>query len=382
MHQLLLLPGNLPGESDYPVIAIHASYHFAPQLLLGDAFGRQASMRNNKYGETIIFLLGAGFSIDAASESGYPSGVLPVSGLPARYPLVSDLLTICFNKDILPPDKSIEGLFQDSIDKGNSKPLDALYDYIMELDYYITPSLRSGGNNYNNIYIKFLRDFLKSPLITFNYDSIPEILLLGEQLWSPIDGYGLPVQTQQSTLRKGEPYEGKSLRPVLHLHGSVCIYPSTYYFEKQPEQDYPILKDYNEPKFLFDPDKLGHCFLPFERIPPGVTYTRPIERVIAPIPNKTEGLKGEFIEAVYRKAMEFLISAYQIIVIGYSFNPNDYASYAHLLGRMVEKPVLLIAPDAWSIIKRLAYEYPNIQWEAQSISLKEWVNKGYPGVRK
>jgi len=332
--------------------------------------------------QSLVFILGAGFSIDAVSESGYSAGTLPASGLPARYPLVADLLNICFKTDILPPGKSIEELFQDSIDKRNMEPLDALYSYIMELDYYITPSLRQGGRNYNNIYTTFLHDFPESPLITFNYDSIPEILLLAEQLWSPDDGYGLPVQTQKTPVRNGLPYNWTSLRPVLHLHGSLCVYSKTFYFEKQPGQDYPIMQNHNEPIFLFDPDRLGHCFLPFERVPPGVPYTYPIERVIAPIPDKTEGLKEEFIKAVYKKAMEFLVSANQIIVIGYSFNPDDHTSYTQLLDKIVNKPVFLIAPDARFIIDRLANHYPNIQWKANNMSFKEWVKHGYQGIRK
>lgn len=332
--------------------------------------------------QSLVFILGAGFSIDAVTESGYLAATLPASGLPARYPLVSDLLEICFKTDILPPGKSIEELFQNSIDKRNTEPLDTLYSYIMELDYYITPRLRKDGHNYNNIYTTFLHDFPESPLITFNYDSIPEILLLAEQLWSPEDGYGLPVQTQKMPVRNGLPYNWPSLRPLLHLHGSLCVYPKTFCFEKQPEQDYPIIQNFKEPIFLFDPDTLGHCFLPFERVSPGVNYAYPIERVIAPIPDKTEGLKDVFIRAVYKKAMEFLVGANQIIVIGYSFNPNDHTSYTQLLDKIVNRPVLLVAPDAWSIIDRLANHYPNIQWEAKNMSFKEWVNHSYQGIRK
>ncbi len=101
------------------------------------------------------------------------------------------------------------------------------------------------------------------------------------------------------------------------------------------------MQDYNEANFLFDPDKLELRFSPFERILPGVTYTVPPKRVIAPIPNKADELKGEFIRAVYGKAVEFLTKASQIIVIGYSFNPNDDLSYGQLLDGISNKPVLV-----------------------------------------
>jgi hypothetical protein len=328
----------------------------------------------------IVFILGAGFSVDAASEAGYPSALS--SGRPAQYPLIPDLLKACFNMDTLPLNKSIEDLFQDCIDKRETQSLDNLYNIIMETDYYITPLLKRTGSHYNNVYIKFMQDFPKSPLITFNYDSLPEILLLAEQLWSPIDGYGVPVHTWQPPLRHGQPYKGKSLRPILHLHGSLCVYPSTYYYTKQSGQDYPLMQDYNEPKFLFDPHSLGHCFEPFERIPPGVAYKRVVERAIAPIPDKAEGLKGEFIVAVYKKAVEILKTARQIVVIGYSFNKNDRSSYEELLTAAVGKPVLIVSPDADSLFLTLTNEHSHINWEPKGMYFKDWVKESYPGIRK
>ena len=334
-------------------------------------------MSSNRVAKPVIFLLGAGFNADAASEAGCQGTLLP-----DRYPLVSDLLKICFKRDALPFNKSIEELFQESIDRGETQPLETLYDIIMKADLYIAPRLKRGESHDNNIYTRFLRDFPKSPLITFNYDSLPEILLLAENSWSPKDGYGVPVQAHQRTIRKGPLPIEESLRPVLHLHGSLCIDTSTYYFAKQPEHNYPIMQDYNEPKFLFDPERLGNCFSPFERILPSLNYTEPFKRVIAPIPDKAEGLNGEFVTAVYNKAVELLNTASQIVAIGYSFNRNDRASYAQLLDRVADKPVLLVAPDAGTLIKRLAQEHSNIPWEAKSMTFKEWVNNGYPGVRK
>jgi hypothetical protein len=335
--------------------------------------------------EPIVFILRAGFNVDVFSEAGCQNG-LPVSGLPARYPVVRDLLNICFNMDELPLNKSIEDLFQKSIDAGEKRPLGTLYNYLMELDYYIiypiTPHIRLGGKHYNNAYIRFLRDFQKASLITFNYDSIPEILLCFERLWSPRDGYGVPVQARERRIRKGPPPIRNSPRTVLHLHGSLCVYIEDFSIEKQPGSWYPILQEC-EPKFLFDPDKLEQCFSPFLRILPSITsYTHPFNRIIAPIPNKAEGLKNEFIKAVYDKAIEILNNANQIVVIGYSFNPYDNESYNNLLVTMANKAVLLIAPDAIMLKERLAQEYPKIEWEAQSMRFKEWVDNDYPGVRK
>lgn len=332
-------------------------------------------MKNNSSDEHIIFILGAGFNFDAASEAGYRKP-LPVSEELACYPLAPDLLTICFDMEKLPNNiKSIEELFQDSINRGDLELLTKLYNYLMELDYCIayesiTPHLKPGAKHYNNVYVKFLRDFKESPLITFNYDSLPEIILFAEGSWFPKDGYGVPVQVKRRPFRKGTTPDERSLRHVLHLHGSLCVNTKNLW----PESD-------TESEFQFDAEKLGKCFFPFLRGDNGSFI--PVEyRVIAPIPNKSEGLKGAFIKEVYDRAVEFLISANQIVVIGYSFNPYDCDSYTRLLVAMAGKPVLLITPDADSLKKRLAYEYPNIHWEAEKQYFKDWVKSGYPRVRR
>lgn len=336
-------------------------------------------MKKSSAENSLVFLLGAGFSVDAASEAGDPMALS--SGRPAQYPLVSDLLDICFGMGALPPDKSIEDLFEDCIDEGNRQPLQVLYELLMETDYYITPCLKCGGSHENNAYLRFLRDFPRAPLLTFNYDSLPEILLLAEHWWRPEDGYGVPVQAKHRTLRDAKPLVDSSLRPVLHLHGSLCIYPATFYIERRPGPELDMLRFDRESEFLFDPDTLGHRFFPFERIPPSETYTYVADRVIAPVPNKAEGLKGEFIAAVYRQAIEFFRNAGQIVCIGYSFSHSDRASYAQLLAAVADRSILIVAPDAGSIVERLSHEHPLIQWEAKSMSFKDWVRDGYPGVK-
>jgi len=60
-----------------------------------------------------------------------------------------------------------------------------------------------------------------------------------------------------------------------------------------------MLRFNKEPDFIFDPDKLGHCFFPFERVPPSLGFKYVEERVIAPVPNKAKGLKGEFIAVAF-----------------------------------------------------------------------------------
>lgn len=337
-------------------------------------------MNNSLFTDPIVFLLGAGFNCDAASEAGKTEAdKLPSTGRSFRYPLVKELLKICFNLDELPQNKSVEDLFQENIDNGNRQPHRKLCELLMELDYYITPHLRRGGSHESNAYTRFLGKFRESPLLTFNYDSLPELLLLAERSWCPMDGYGIDVEANKKKIRNGEQPVEKSVRPILHLHGSLCVYPVTYGFEKRLGSDTWWMSDH-PPKFIFDPDALGNQFSPFERIQPSVGYSQIHERVIAPIPDKASKLDGEFIKVVYDKAVDLLNTTSQIICIGYSFNLHDQHSYAKLLCAASGKAVLIVAPDSESLAARLANEFPKIKWSFQNMSFATWVSKDYPGV--
>ena len=52
------------------------------------------------------------------------------------------------------------------------------------------------------------------------------------------------------------------------------------------------------------------------------------ERVIAPVPDKSEGLKEPFIRQSYASPIELIRQIGTVTAIGYSFNQNDHASYA------------------------------------------------------
>ena len=125
-------------------------------------------MNHSPHSKLIVFLLGAGFNVDAANEAGNPKAVQ----YPAKYPVVSDLLKLCFNLNSLPPNKSIEDLFQECIKGRKEEPITKFYDILMEADYFITPWLFMDERYRDNVYMRFLNDFPMSPLITFNYDSL------------------------------------------------------------------------------------------------------------------------------------------------------------------------------------------------------------------
>ena len=330
--------------------------------------------------KSAVFLLGAGFNCDATTEVGKTIDTpLASSGLPTRYPLVGDLLKPCFGLDNLPLDKSVEELFQENIEAGNDKPQQVLYDWLLKLDYYIAPHLRRGGSHEDNIYTKFLSRFPDSHILTFNYDSLPELLLLAERSWCPADGYGVKLEFNQAKIRKGNPPVDKSQRLVLHLHGSLCVYAVTHDFQKRPGSNIPWMREHPA-RFLFDPGIIGHLFWPFKQISASIGYQLEAERVIAPIPDKAQGLEGEFIDAVYRKAEDVIKEAYQLVCIGYSFNQHDRQSYEQLLRAASGKSILVVSPDSSTVTKRLTSEYPKISWKYQDLTFKEWIDSNCPGI--
>lgn len=323
----------------------------------------------------IVFLLGAGFSADAASAAGNPC----VRDHRVMYPLVSDLIKPCFGLDSIPPGQAIEQLFQESIDNGNPQPVEQLYELITEADYYIARRLRPDGSHPDNAYAQFLKDFPTAPLLTFNYDSLPEIVLLGMRQWRPEDGYGVLVQTNLSHADPSSIAE-RSQRCVLHLHGSLCVYPETSSIEERPGRVLEMLQLRNQPVFLFDPDSLESCFSPFKHIPPRHSYRPVAERAIAPVPDKAKDLTGEFIGAAYNRAQVLLRRADRLVVIGYSFNPHDLGSYKPLLAERAGLNVVLVGPDAEHLTPRMRDAYPRVRWSYVSCPFRDWVRQGYPGA--
>ena len=86
------------------------------------------------------------------------------------------------------------------------------------------------------------------------------------------------------------------------------------------------------------------------------------------------------IKAVYRKAVTLVSQSTEIVVIGYSFNPHDNASYGRILSAAAGRRVLLVGPDAHSLVERLASDHPYICWKSAPLSFQEWVRNDYPGV--
>ena len=189
------------------------------------------------------------------------------------------------------------------------------------------PLARSDGVN---CYHQFFRTFPDSNFLTFNYDSLPETFLFRLGRWYPRDGYGVPVRAH---LPPGsEEFDNKtSSALVLHLHGSLCIRTSEYTQRLKPGEAIVSQTKRNAPLYTFAPYSISANFGPF----PGGKGADDVEdRIIAPVPDKSHGLKHVFIRATYAKALGLLQSSGPVVAIGYSFNPHDKASYQPLLNAL------------------------------------------------
>jgi hypothetical protein len=321
---------------------------------------------------TPVFLLGAGFNADVSIE---------ISSIEEhRYPLTADLAKKCFGICSLPENKSIEDLFYEAVLQNNFTPIKTLCELLMEADYYLTPLLKYGGVKENNVYLTFLRDFKSASFLTFNYDSLVEILLLSLNCWLPNDGYGIPVHAELRFLKDVPKLPEKSISTVSHLHGSLCIYPSEYYIRQNRDSDTNLIELRDKPIFIFDPDSITDCYFPFARVPRTTGFRFIRERVIAPIPDKAEGLNDVFIHHVYDQAIKILAGAEAVVIIGYSFNLYDRDSYHRLLDTTRDLRIVLVIPEADILQERLRKEYPNLNWYSVPLTFREWVRKGYPGI--
>jgi hypothetical protein len=311
-----------------------------------------------------LFLLGAGFNYDAKKVAGTIAGESFYCGkyhIDCGYPLLSDLYKICFPGKENDLSRSIEELFDESIKKRNYEPVRHLYDKIMEADYYLITRLNQTPSN---CYTTFFNKFKESSFLTFNYDSLAELFLLKLGQWYPHDGYGVPVETplnwsiENDDKKKMEYLKKSSTSLVLHLHGTLCIYIKDFEIHNN------LIELKQNPAFNFDPNSIAALFYPYEKAPFDLSYSPRIEeRVIAPVPDKTEGLKNDFIQRIYLKGSELLKTSKILVVIGYNFAVHDKR--------------LIISPNATELEARLAREYPNIKWRSLSTSFRNWVDSDF-----
>jgi hypothetical protein len=324
-----------------------------------------------------LFLLGAGFNADAKSEAGTISANSFYGGHPidCNYPLIAETSRLCFGLTEIPPGKSIEELFAEASARHDLEPMERLSSKLMEADHYLAMQLSSNRNCYSD----FFGTFAGAHFLTFNYDSLPEILLHRMDRWYPEDGYGLPVEADREFAFINE-VSRKSTSFILHLHGSLCVITAESRLE--PIDNNPRMLNIKRcpPQYGFDPESISGCFLKYRRVVWATGQVLPPDRVIAPVPNKAEGLQQPFIQKTYEKARSFVRESGCVVAIGYSFNSHDRASYDPVLKALSgsqEKKLIVVSPTAGDVANRLRSEYPRLRIEPVEKTLKDWVANAF-----
>jgi len=194
-------------------------------------------------------------------------------------------------------------------------------------------------------------------VITFNYDSSLERVLLECGKWSPKNGYGFQVDLQKSESDTDPAPWGESQIIILHLHGAAGWHnkPFVDFFRSQPNS--PIYKkDYErmERAILEEPIALDSAFIrnlgvkavDSNRV--GWTSVE-LERQILIYPSylKNIGVGGPspIFPSLWQKAAEALRRADKIFIIGYSLPSADGASLSLLVTNCRRDTVEIVNND-------------------------------------
>src|ERR1039458_4488091 len=327
------------------------------------------------------FILGAGFNADAAGEAGPLFAESLYDGhyqVDCGYPLVGDTIRLSFVLEVIPDGKSVEQLFSDALARGDYDPIKKLAERVNYADFRIANALASGERE--NVYQQFFRTFADSNFVTFNYDSLPETFLIRLRRWYPHDGYGVRVAVAPMLPSEEAPPDTTSSTLVLHLHGSLCIRTDDTRIDRTPGHAMAMLSLRDEPLYIFDPHSISGNFAPWGRYPGSVDLK---DRIIAPILDKSQGLKQKFICDTYSRAEAMVRDSDIVVAVGYSFNLHDRASYQRLLhaqGESTGRRLLVVSPDAAIVANAIRPDFPNLSIQAQVATFKQWVDASFPGL--
>lgn len=327
-----------------------------------------------------LFLLGAGFNADAKAAAGPILGNSRNMGryeISCTYPLVGDTLALCFQGRSLSEGNSIESLFAEALERRDFVPLRILSEELCRADYYLARKLCADATQ--NAYRTFFERFRDCDFLTFNYDSLPETILFHLGAWNPEDGYGMPVQAPRAWHAEDYAVEPSKAR-VLHLHGSLCVKTSEFEF-KQPERGrMALLVPRERPLFTFDPGTISHNFPRYAREPGTIDVE---DRVIAPIPNKAEGLNAAFVQETYRQARSLVRHADILVAVGYRFGPHDHTSFDPVLETLSNgesRSLVIVSPDARTITERIQAAFPMLVVRPIPTTFTQWVDSGCAGL--
>lgn len=240
---------------------------------------------------------------------------------------------------------------------------------------------RRSAEDPNSPLRQFLADYPAETYLTFNYDCLVEQALMRIGRWVPMDGFGVraEVTTYPSDASRLSELSASS---VLHLHGSLYLYPREFDVSPPDSSGTRWLELKPLAEYVFDPDANAAVFMPFARGLQDLRYSRPEERIIAPIPDKAIGLSKAYVQQVYESAVIRLRDVRHLVAIGYRFGPTDHGSFDPLLRAYASTrgaKLSVVAPDADRIVGELASQYA-LRMHPIGSTFDQWVAGGYPGL--
>lgn len=176
-------------------------------------------------------------------------------------------------------------------------------------------------------------------VITFNYDSTLERVLHEQGKWFPSDGYDFPIVFQKSRNDVARVPFPRSPIKILHLHGAIGWY------KKPPVSDLslPIETEIGlDPMFL---DNLG-----VSAVDASLPVRPADERHVFIHPSflknyEYDGGQNTAFIHVWKRAAEYLRTASQIFIAGYSLPEADSAALTLLITTCSGKDVRIINTD-------------------------------------
>jgi hypothetical protein len=316
-----------------------------------------------------VLLVGAGFSAGA-------NEFLPRAGSDqARtYPFAADLARRCFTPEY-DLSRGIEVAFTEARRRRDLQPFRRLVEELQAADYYLGRIVRETPGT---IYHQLFDRFPNTHVLSFNYDGLIELLLVAQTQWNAADGFGVAAE---STLPPYAPsWATKPSRiQVLHLHGSLYLYPREFVGRSRPGNPILWLEEPSEVEFVFNPDALSLLFTPFQAGAQDLAYQLPWERFIAPVTDKADELATRYTKHVYSLARAWLQDTELVISIGYRFGEYDTDSYKQLLEALPKgATVLVVSPSAGATVERLRAQFPRLRWLGRSETLASWATGGFP----
>ncbi len=172
---------------------------------------------------------------------------------------------------------------------------------------------------------------------------------------------------------------------MLHLHGTLYLYTSESQTQRNPDDHIALLVERDRPRYIFDPNSAASVFPPYERAAFHLGHVPPEGRIIAPIPEKAEGLTEAFVREGNAKARDLVRACGTLVAIGYSFGSHDGASYGpHLraLGESRDRTLFVVSPSASKLARRLTGEYSHLKVEAVAETLRSWALASSRGITR